>query len=60
MASGIRKKRQLRRHLKRQLDTEDEDVLDMLLTEVNEEEAAELLGEVQQFGVEDGEERAPR
>lgn len=29
----------------------------MLLTEVNEEEAAEVLGEVQEFGGEDREER---
>lgn len=60
MASGIREKRPLRRHFRRQLDTEDKDFLDMLLTEVNEEEAAEVLGEVQQFNGEDGEERSPR
>ncbi|NLB73555.1 MAG: hypothetical protein GX795_05955 [Firmicutes bacterium] len=60
MASRIREKRPLRRHFKRQLDTEDTDFLDMLLTEVNEEEAAEVLGEIEQFGDEDREERAPR
>ena len=60
MASRIREKRTLRRLFKRQLDTEDTDFLDMLLTEVNEEEAAEVLGEIEQFGDEDREERAPR
>ena len=55
MASGIREKRPLKRQFKRQLDTGDEDFLDMLLTEVNEEEAAEVLGEVPQFGAENQE-----
>jgi hypothetical protein len=57
MASGIREKRPPRRHFKRQLDTEDEDFLDMLLTEVNEEEAAEVLGETEQFNSKDREEK---
>ncbi|NLJ61542.1 MAG: hypothetical protein GX338_11410 [Firmicutes bacterium] len=57
MASGIREIRPRKRRFKRRLDTEDEDFLDMLLTEVNEEEAAEVLGEVQEFGGEDREER---
>jgi hypothetical protein len=57
MASGIREMRPRKRRFKRRLDTEDEDFLDMLLTEVNEEEAAEVLGEVQEFGGEDREER---
>lgn len=60
MASGIREKRPPKRQLKRQLDTEDKDFLDMLLTEVNEEEAAEVLGAVQEFGGEDREERPSR
>ncbi len=53
MASYARAKRPLKRQFKRLLDTEDEDFLDMLLTEVNEEEAAEVLGETRQFGGED-------
>lgn len=57
MASGIREIRPKWRRFKRRLDTEDGDFLDMLLTEVNEEEAAEVLGEVQEFGGEDREER---
>ncbi len=60
MASGIRKKRPPKRQFKRHLDTEDKDFLDMLLTEVNEEEAAEVLGEVQGFGGEDHEESSLR
>ncbi len=59
MASGIREIRPRKRRFKRRLDTEDEDFLDMLLTEVNEEEAAEVLGgEVQEFG--GGEDREER
>jgi hypothetical protein len=57
MASGIREKRPPKRQFKRQLDTEDKDFLDMLLTEVNEEEVAEVLGAVQEFCGEDREER---
>lgn len=54
MASGVvRRKRFHRRRIRRQFDTEDRDLLDMLLTEVNEEEAAEILGEVSEFTRED-------
>jgi succinate dehydrogenase flavin-adding protein (antitoxin of CptAB toxin-antitoxin module) len=57
MASSAGTKKPSRRQFRRLLDTEDEDFLDMLLTEANEEEAAELLGEIRQFGEEDGEDR---
>ena len=57
MVLSTGKKRPSKRQLKRLLDTEDEDFFDMLLTEANEEEAAELLGDVPQFYEEDQEDR---